>query len=104
MCVRYGAVFVPSELFLKSGIALETVGQQPIYGIRHPKEKGTTGWYIWAGEYSDADDFYDPLHTAHIEDYFPEVIPYLGLPPGWGFIIDHKGYEDVWYDSKFLDT
>jgi hypothetical protein len=26
---------------------------------------------------------------------------YLGLPPGWGFIIA-PGYEDTWQDAKLL--
>lgn len=32
----------------------------------------------------------------------PEVLPYLELPPGYRFIIDGKGYEDVWFDESLL--
>ncbi|WP_459213513.1 immunity protein Imm33 domain-containing protein [Paraburkholderia caribensis] len=28
-------------------------------------------------------------------------MPYLGLPPGWRFLIA-EGYEDVWEDAKLL--
>lgn len=103
ICEKFHTEFVESKPSIKCGVALSTVGQQPIRGIRHPLENGTTGWYIWAGEYSDDVDFYKPLHTKHIINYFPEIIPYLGLPPGWALIIDNKGYEDVWYDSKYLN-
>ena len=29
------------------------------------------------------------------------TLPYLGLAPGWRFLIA-PGYEDVWYDEKLL--
>ncbi|MEW4429666.1 hypothetical protein AB1I68_19555 [Paenibacillus pabuli] len=47
----------------------------------------TTGWYIWAGEYSDADDFFVPLHTAHVDEWDPKIKKYLGLAPGCRFLI-----------------
>jgi hypothetical protein len=69
----------------------------PVYGIRRAVEGGTTGWYLWTGEYSEADDFYVPWHTVYLHERWPEVVPYLALPPGWGFVIA-PGYEDVWFD------
>ena len=27
------------------------------------------------------------------------VLPFLALPPGWGFITDSKGYVDVWFNA-----
>ena len=89
---------------LNSGLAKQTIGQQPIQGLRHPEENGTTGWYIWCGNYSEKDDFYQATCTEHLIDYLPQIIPYLNLPPGWGFIIDENGYEDVWYDENYLKT
>jgi hypothetical protein len=50
---------------------------------------------------SDADDFFKPMHVEHLPDWCPEALPYLALPPGWGFILA-PGYEDVWYDEAFL--
>lgn len=73
-------------------------GQSPINGVRCRPESGTTGWYLWAGEMmSDAPDFFVPLHVSHLEEWCPDVLPYLELPPGWRFLIapDH---EDVWFD------
>lgn len=104
ICLKYKTNFVESSPYLKCGIALQTIGKQPIYGVRHPIENGTTGWYIHCGEYSEDPDFYQPLHTVHIKDYLPEVLPYLSLPPGYGFIIDENGYEDVWFDENFLKS
>jgi hypothetical protein len=31
------------------------------------------------------------------------VLKYLGLPAGWRFQIDEKGYEDVWFDESILN-
>jgi len=74
----------------------------PINGLRHFHEGNTTGWYIWAGEFSDAPDFFKPMHLFHLQEYYPELLKYLGLPPGNRFLIDNKGYEDVWFDEGLL--
>lgn len=87
----------------KLGIALDTLSKRPINGLRHKPKSGTNGWYIWGGdELSDADDFFSPLHTEHIDDYIPQIIGLLGLPPGYRFLIDDNGYEDIWLDGSIL--
>jgi hypothetical protein len=105
VCDRFGvkpAFFKPG---LKVGVARNVQsGLQPINGLRHPPERGTSGWYIWAGgEFSDAPDFFQPLHAEHLIEWCPEVIPYLSLPPGWRFLIA-PGIEDVWADSELLKS
>jgi hypothetical protein len=56
-----------------------------------------------AGEaLSDAADFFQPMHIEHVSTRCPEILPYMGLPPGWRFLIA-DGYEDVWYDSSLLE-
>ena len=84
----------------KLGISLNVrTGLRPLNGMRY-SEEGTCGWYIWAGEeMSLDDDFFKPLHVAHIGSWAPLVLPYLILPPGWRFLIA-EGYEDVWFDSE----
>ncbi|WP_247684618.1 immunity protein Imm33 domain-containing protein [Pseudoalteromonas luteoviolacea] len=55
--------------------------------------------YIWRGEeWSNAPDFFKPLHVGHIAEYLPQIKPYLALPPGYRLLIA-DGYEDVWQDS-----
>lgn len=97
ICAKHGSPLVEAEPDLKCGLAIKTIGLKPIYGVRHAKCNGTTGWYIWCGEYSADPAFFDPLCTGHLPDYLPLVLPYLGLAPGYSFIIDADGYEDVWY-------
>jgi hypothetical protein len=77
----------------------------PLNGLRHFPQGDTTGWYIWAGEnFSEESDFFVPLHVKHLEDWCPEIIKYLGLPPGHRFLITNEGYEDVWEDKTLLNV
>ncbi len=76
----------------------------PLNGLRHPPQRGTSGWYLWAGEeMSTAPDFFVPVHAQHLVDRCPKVVPYLGLPPGSRFLIA-PGWEDVWFDELLLDV
>lgn len=105
VCEKYGAAFHPSPSDMKVGIALNVrEGVMPINGLRHPPEGDTTGWYIWAGEeLSTEPDFFKPLHAEHLPAWCPQVQKYLGLLPGWRFLITDD-YEDVWYDESLLDV
>ncbi|MCA9395272.1 MAG: hypothetical protein KC900_13815 [Candidatus Omnitrophica bacterium] len=105
ICEKYGTLnFTPPE-HMRVGINENVrTSLQPINGLRNPVEGIASGWFIWAGEeWSDADDFFKPICISHLEDWCPQVIKYLALPPGYRFLIDDKGYEDVWYDEKLLD-
>ncbi|SCB37248.1 hypothetical protein GA0061100_114102 [Rhizobium hainanense] len=78
-------------------LALSTLGCMPIHGVRQAApEDGNISWFFYCGEYSDAKDFYQPVHTAHLSELLPAVVKYLRLPVGTRFIIDDQGYEDVW--------
>jgi hypothetical protein len=104
LCERFGTEFHRSKPHLKLGVALATLGRQPLNGFRHPPTGDTTGWYVWGGhELSSADDFFQPVHVAHLEEILPAIIPYLGLPAGWRFQIA-QGHEDVWFDAALLDA
>ena len=101
LCARFGVKpFKPFEN-LKAGVALATLTQTPIHGLREHPTTSTNGWYIWAGEFSDAPDFFDPLHAHHLHERCPDVMPYLALPPGYRFLIA-TGHEDVWFDPSLL--
>ncbi len=102
-CEKYGSKYVSSPPDKKAGVAENVRADiEPINGLRHPTEGDTTGWYIWAGEeLSDSPDFFKPLHVAHLNDWCPKVKKFLGLAPGWRFLIAGD-YEDVWYDATLL--
>ena len=102
LCRQRGENYVPAPPESKLGLALDTLGQLPVNGLRHPPEKDTNGWYLWCGEnLSQAKDFFAPLHTKHLMEKCPESLRFLGLPPGCRFLLagDHV---DIWFDSELL--
>lgn len=104
VCQTYKAEYLPSDGEDRSGFALSTNGMVPINGLRHPPQNGTTGWYIWCGEnYSEAVDFFVPVHTSHICEENPEIGRLLGLAPGYRFLLAGD-YLDVWYDESLLNV
>ncbi len=100
ICKKYNLEYYYTDVWLKVGISKNiNSGEMPINGLRHNPEGDTCGWYIWAGEYDSSDDFFEPMHIIHLYDIYPNIIKYLGLPPQSRFLIDDKGYEDVWTDT-----
>jgi len=106
ICKKYNVGFVESPLELKVGIASNVKNsKEPIHGMRHFPYGNTTGWYIWAGEYSEDPDFFKPLHVNHLEEWNSLILPFLGLEPGYRFLIAENGkYVDVWEDLSLLDV
>jgi len=102
VCAKHESECYGIDSSLKVGIALNTLDQIPIHALRLKEEGDTTGWYIWGGEYSDSDDFYQPLCVEHLQKHCPQIIKYLALAPGYRLIIDNKGYEDVWFDAEII--
>jgi hypothetical protein len=105
ICIKYNAKYLEANTDSKIGISDNIKdGILPINGLRISPEGDTTGWYIWAGEeLSKADDFFKPLHLSHLKYYLPEVEKYLGLPPGWRFLIAGD-YIDVWFDKDLIES
>jgi hypothetical protein len=103
-CVTKRAKCVPADSESKLGFAISTKGRNPINGLRHPVTDDTNGWYIWCGqEFSDAPDFFSPLHAKHLYDEYPELTKLLGLPPGYRFLLAGD-YLDVWFDASLLNV
>ena len=104
VCLKFQMNFVDSPKNFKIGIS-KNIKESifPINGLRHPIQGDTCGWYIWRGEeYSEDEDFFMPLHIEHLKDWCPEVIKYLGLPPGSRVLLADN-YEDVWEDTSLLN-
>ena len=94
----------PSPLS-KAGVSANVrTGLLPLNGLRHPEEGDSSGWFIWAGEeLSQAPDFFQPLHVTHLEEWCPEIVKFLGLPPGWRFLKAGE-VEDIWFDESLLQV
>ena len=83
----------------KVGLAIQSLGKKPIHGLRHKAGVNISGWYIWCGDYSESDDFFEPIHFKHLEVYLHEILPFMSLPTGYRFLKDGN-YEDVWFDNE----
>jgi hypothetical protein len=102
ICEKYNSKWKPISRNLKIGIS-ENLDLEPIYGLRHKTENGKVCWFIYSGDYSEKEDFFKPICAEHLLQRKPKIIDYLGLDEGFRFIIDEKGYEDVWFDEKLLE-
>jgi len=100
ICAKYATWFEPCLGSDRAGLATSTLKLTPSYGVRMANSDGSSSWYIWNGPRSESPDFFQPVHAAHLAAYIPSVIKYLGLPPGFRFIIDEAGYEDVWFEPE----
>ncbi|MBO9468367.1 hypothetical protein J7443_24295 [Tropicibacter sp. R15_0] len=102
-CALWNTEYVALDWKLKAGVEISTFSQNwPLNGLRHAEENGTNGWYIWGGEtFPTADDAFAPYHGGHLLTLCPDIVPFLGLPPGFRFLIA-PGYEDIWFDQSLL--
>lgn len=99
ICAAHSSLWRPINKKLRVGVSAN-LDEDPINGLRHPSEKGTTGWFIWTGDYSESEDFFQPMCAEHLLQLRPDIIKYLGLDIGYRFLADKNGYEDIWYDEK----
>lgn len=81
------------EQKLKIGVS-KNLEKYPINGLRRLAEKGSTGWLIWTGEFSEADNFFQPICAEHLLQQRPEIIKYLGLSGFYVFLylFSQRGY------------
>jgi hypothetical protein len=104
ICALHGSDLVATAPEAMVGLARATLdGRLPLNGLRHPIEGRASGWYFWAGEeFPLEDDAFLPMHAEHLRDYLPDALPYLGLAPGWRFLLA-PDYCDVWFDPQLFD-
>jgi hypothetical protein len=103
-CASLGSDFIASLPDSVCGVGRGfDSSQHPIHGLRHPPAAQSCGWYLWTGEYRDDDNFFEPMHVTHLIETCPPVLCYLGLAPGWRFLLapDHT---DIWCDQSLLVT
>jgi len=103
ICGKYEADCLIPSFASKLGISASALeGRLPLNGFRHVPKGDSCGWYIWSGDYSADPDFFIPLHVEHAVSESAQFVAYLGLAPGWRFLIGEDGYEDVWFDESLL--
>jgi hypothetical protein len=101
VCASVGVAPVPVNMHDRVGLSRSARVERPVHGLRLWPSPGVSGWYIWSGEMSEAQDFFEPTHASHLSDSCPLVLPFLNLPPGWRFLTDGE-YVDVWFDASLI--
>lgn len=101
ICEKYGSNWKPINKKLNIGVS-ENLDLKILNGLRNRTKKGEVCWFIWSGEYSEDDNFFQPICAEHLMQKKPKLIDYLGLDEGFRFLITEDGYEDVWFDEKLL--
>src|SRR5215813_6785700 len=88
-CSKFNADYEPVDLDLMLGISKNFFSRMlPLNGLRHPQQVQSCGWFLWAGEqFSDAPDFFEVWHVRHLVERHSHIAPYLGLAPGWRFLV-----------------
>jgi hypothetical protein len=103
VCAQYGADFFPPSAGSRVGIAIQSLDQQPLNGMRIGPDGDVCGWFLWGGgEPPEEAYFYLPMCVDHLTDVCPEAVPFLGLPPGWRFLTDGDDV-DVWFDAALIE-
>jgi hypothetical protein len=105
VCKRFNLPWTPTDEKLMVAINDSLFSDKlPVNGLRHRRENKIDGWYLWSGDEipQDKNDFFNPIHISHLIELHPLVLKYLGLPHGYRFQIDDKGYEDIWFDETIL--
>ena len=98
ICRTNNSIWKPINKMLKVGVSAD-LDKDPINGLRHPSEPGTSGWFIWTGEYSEAADFFQPICAEHLLQRRPDIIKFLGLDVGFRFLSHRNNYVDIWFDE-----
>ena len=102
ICNKYGSAYIESADDEIVGVALDTLDKEPLYGLRVMPTHKATGWYIYGSPSSDDPNCYQPVCLSHLKERCPRVLKYLSLEPGFKFLIDNAGYEDVWKDPEIV--
>jgi hypothetical protein len=100
---RYGSDIVVCDHAMKVGIALATIDRSPLNALRHPVLCDATGWFIWGGELSTDDNFFQPMHASHLFGVVPRLIPYLALAAGCRVLLA-PDQTDVWHDPQLINV
>lgn len=100
VCEQYGSAYRAVNDQDVIAIAVKSLTEESIVGIRNLPDSDGIAWFIYGGELDDADDFFQTMSVKELEEVFPEALPFLALDTGYRFLIDHDEYEDVWREGE----
>ena len=98
LCEEFDSAYIKVNADDEVAIAIKTLDQELIVGIRKKVEAGSkVAWYIYGGELEDGEEnLFEIVTITQLLEIFPDVLPYLALEEGFRFMIDQDDYEDVW--------
>lgn len=100
LCDEFDSAYVKVNGDDVVAIAVHTLNQEPIVGIRKkPETDEKIAWFIYGGELGEGEDFFETMTVRELQDILPEALPYLALAEGFRFMIDREDYEDVWKEG-----
>ena len=100
LCEEFDSAYIKVSGDDVVAVAVETLNQEPIVGIRKkPETEENVAWFIYGGELGDGEDFFQTMPVRELQDILPEALPYLALAEGFRFMIDREDYEDVWKED-----
>lgn len=103
VCEEYGSAYIAVNEDDVIAVAVDSLHQEPIVGIRNKPEAGEdVTWFIYAGEHDDREDFFQTVCVKDLQELLPEVLPFLALEHGYRFMIDREEYEDVWKEGDAI--
>lgn len=101
LCEEFGSAYIEVKGDDVVAVAVQTLNQDPIVGIRKvPETAENVSWYIYGGELQENEDFFETMTIKKLQDILPDVLPYLALDIGYRFMIDGDDYEDVWKEGE----
>lgn len=102
LCEEFDSAYIEVKGDDLVAVALESIKQEPIVGIRKKPVAGeTVSWYIYGGELQTNEEDFEIMSIKELQDILPDVLPYLALDNGYRFMIDQDDYEDVWKEEAF---
>ena len=100
VCEQYGSAYRAVSDQDVVAIAVESLTEETIVGIRNLPDSDGIAWFIYGGELDDSDEFFQTMTVKELAEVFPEALPFLALETGYRFLIDHDEYEDVWREGE----
>jgi hypothetical protein len=100
VCEQYGSAYRAVNDQDVVAIAVKSLTEETIVGIRNLPDSDGIAWFIYGGELDDSDEFFQTMTVKELEEVFPEALPFLALETGYRFLIDHDEYEDVWREGE----
>lgn len=101
ICEKYNSKWKPISRNLKIAVS-KNLDLETLNGLRQKSEIGKVFWFIWSGEYSEDEKFFQPICAEHLLQKKPKIVDYLALDAGFRFLINGNGYEDVWFDENLI--